>query len=316
MKNFWLRMNIRWSGEELSRWGSFQKTLYLLWPLLIYFIVHDAAEILLWAGAGAVFAGKEETAGFLAQNYATVRGVINGLAIVIGVASIWQAVKRELAGGEGEGGKSGGNIHGEKAKKAGAKDGMDSGSELTARVTRYCVVAAIAFLSAMGFNLLMNLLGLTGISGSYKETSQAQYGVNFIVGLFLYGAVSPIAEEAVFRGVIYNRMKRCFNYPVALCVSALLFGCYHGNAVQAVYGTILGILIAWCYELCGSFAVPVLFHSVANVSMYVMTYYGGLKAMSRPVSVGVTAACLLGAAGFLLYLRKMPGNNGHKAKCL
>lgn len=307
MKNFWLRMNMRWSGEELSHWGSFQKTVYLLWPLLIYFIVHDAAEILLWAGAGAVFAGKEATAGFLAQNYATVRGVINGLAIVFGVASIWQAVKRELAGGEGEGGKSGGNIHGE---KAGAKDGMDSGSGLTACVTRYCVVAAIAFLSAMGFNLLMNLLGLTGISGSYKETSQAQYGVNFIVGLFLYGAVSPIAEEAVFRGVIYNRMKRCFNYPVALCVSALLFGCYHGNAVQAVYGTILGILIAWCYELCGSFFVPVLFHGVANVSMYVMTSYGGLENMSQPVSVGVTAACLLGAAGFLLYLQRNEENNG------
>lgn len=290
MKNFLMRMNMRWSKKELSGWSSFQKTVYLLWPLLIYFIVHDIAEILLWACVGSVFAGKRQQVEFLAENHATFRGVINGLAIVIGVAAIWQAVKREI-------------------EKTDSMPPKDADRDMPGAMTRYCVTAAIAFFSAMGLNLLMNLLGLTGISGSYEETSQAQYSVNFAVGLFLYGVVSPFAEEAVFRGLIYNRMKRCFNYPLALCVSALLFGCYHGNAVQAVYGTILGILIAWCYETSKSFAVPVLFHGVANVSMYVMTYYGGLRDMSMPVGVGVSAVCLLGAAGFSLYLKKAEEKN-------
>ncbi len=302
MKNFLMRMNTRWSKKELSGWSSFQKTVYLLWPLLNYFIAHDAAEILLWAFTGSVLAGKGVQARFLTENYATLRGVINGMAIAIGVAFIWPAVKREIAGGEGK--ALMGNSHGKEMKKKDAHVRRDRVGGMPGLVTRYCVTAAIALLSAMGLNLLMNLLGLTGISDAYEETSRAQYGVNFAVGLFLYGAVSPLAEEAVFRGLIYNRMKRCFNYPLALCVSALLFGCYHGNAVQAVYGTLLGLFIAWCYEMCGSFAVPVLFHGVANVSMYAMTYYGGLRDMGMPAGAGVMAACLAGAAGFALYLRK------------
>lgn len=296
---------MHWSGRELSGWNSFQRTLYLLWPLLIYFIVHDIAEILLWAGAGSIFSGTKELAEFLAQNSATLRGVINGLAIVVGVAAIWPAVKREIAGGESGDGELMKNIRAGEAKETGAGARRSADKGLSVLFTRYCVVAAIALLSAMGLNLLLNLLGLTNISASYTDTARAQYGVNFIAGLFLYGVISPFAEEAVFRGVIYNRMKRCFGYPVALGVSALLFGCYHGNVVQAVYGTILGVLIAWCYEKCGSFTVPVLFHSIANVSMYVMTYYGGLENISRPVSMGVTVVCLLGAAGFFLYLRKL-----------
>ena len=293
MKNFWIRMYMRWSREELSGWGSFQKTVYLLWPLLIYFIVHDVTEILLWAAANVVFMGKESLAVFLQENVATFRGVINGLAILSGVAVIWKAVQGEITGAKKDGGAFDGALCGEANGMCGGASGKkpDNTAEL---VTQYFALTAIAFLTALGLNILMSLLGLTAISQSYEDTSRAQYSVNFVVGLFLYGVVSPFAEEAVFRGMIYNRMKRCFTYPVALCVSSLLFGCYHGNFVQAVYGTILGLLIAWCYENCGSFTVPVLVHAVANVSMYVMTYFGGLKGMSRPVSIGVMIVSLAG----------------------
>lgn len=307
MRNFWEKMNIRWSGEELSGWGSFQKTAYLLWPLLIYFVVHDAAEILLWAGVNGAVRANEGLALFLQADFATLRGVINGLAILIGVAVIRHAVREEIAGAAEESGASASKLRPGK-ERAGDK----SPGGFPELVTRYFVLTAIAFLAALGLNILMNLLGVTAISKNYEDTAAAQYGVNFIIGLVLYGVLSPLAEEAVFRGLIYNRMKRCFNYPVALGVSALLFGCYHGNLVQAVYGTILGLLIAWCYEKSGSFSAPVLVHGVANVSMYVMTYYGGLGGMSRPVSIAVMAVSLLGAGGFLRYFKRrcLPGSHG------
>jgi membrane protease YdiL (CAAX protease family) len=100
------------------------------------------------------------------------------------------------------------------------------------------------------------------------------------VGLVLYGLISPLAEEAVFRGVIYNRMKRCFQKRTALLFSALLFGLYHGNMVQALYGTLMGIIIAVVYDRYESFAAPVLFHAVANISVYVMTSRMGFSEMN------------------------------------
>ncbi len=285
MGNFFRMINARWGREEMTSWGSLRKTAYLLLPLLFYFVVHDAAEVLLWAGLnGLMTKGSASLTEFLAGNAYTVNGLINGLSILAGVAAIWQAVYGEISGGE------------TKASPA-AKS-----SERV--VTGYIAIGVLAFLSALALNLIFSLSGLTGSSESFGQTARAQYGVNFAIGLLLYGILSPAAEEAVFRGLIYNRMKRCFGYFIALPVSSLFFGCYHGNWVQALYGTLLGLLIAWTYEQYGSFAAPVLFHSVSNVSIYAMTYYNSLGNLSRSVSVGVAAVSLAGAAVCFWYIKK------------
>jgi len=292
MGNFFRMVNTRWSREEIASWGSLRKTAYLLLPLLFYFVIHDAAEILLWAGLnGLLTVGGTSLVNFLTENAYTVNGVINGLSILAGVAAIWRAVYGEINGE--------GNRIPERERKDPGRESKPPGHRV---VTGYMVVGALAFLSALALNLLFSLLGFTGSSESYSQTARAQYGVNFAVGLLLYGILSPAAEEAVFRGLIYNRMKRCFGYLIALPVSSLFFGCYHGNWVQALYGTLLGLLIAWTYEKYGSFAVPVLFHSVSNVSVYAMTYGNSLGNMSRPVSIGVTVFSLLGTGVCLWYI--------------
>lgn len=312
MGNFFRMVNARWSKEEIASWGSLRKTAYLLLPLLFYFVVHDAAEILLWAGLnGLMTTASASLVEFLTDNAYTVNGVINGLSILAGVAAIWQAVYGEISARECKVGfpkrKEANPIASKESvkterKEAPAQRGFES------VMARYMVVGVLAFLSALALNLLFSLLGFTDNSEAYGQTARAQYGVNFVVGLLLYGILSPAAEEAVFRGLIYNRMKRCFGYFIALPVSSLFFGCYHGNWVQALYGTLLGLLIAWTYEKYDSFAAPVLFHSVSNVSIYAMTYYNSLGKMSRPVSIGVTVVSLLGAAVCLWYIGTKAGN--------
>ncbi len=316
MGNFFRMINIRWSREEIAGWGSLRKTAYLLLPLLFYFLVHDGAEILLWAGLdGIMTSGNKSLTSFLTDNAYTVNGLINGFAILAGVAAIWRAIRGEIRGrGEEEtcslkqgsvvSGKEGSAVSGDEGYKETETGVNPARSGMESVVTRYMVLGALAFLTALSLNLLFSLLGLTGSSQGYAQTARAQYGVNFVVGLFLYGILSPAAEEAVFRGLIYNRMKRCFGYVIALVVSSLFFGCYHGNVVQALYGTVLGLLIAWAYEKYGSFAAPVLFHGVANVSIYAMTYYNSLGAMSREVSIGVIVVSLLGAGVCLGYIKR------------
>lgn len=273
--NFWKMMYIRWSREDISSWKSIKKTVYMIFPLLVYFLVHDAVQILLWAALNQfLMSCREETSVFLSANGYTVQGVINGLAILCGVAAIWQAVKNEIY------------WNGYEKSNRNAKE---------SKVTGYMLLGAFAFLSALGLNTLFHLLGITGSSKAFEDTAQAQFGVVFFAGLFLYGILSPLAEEAVFRGLIYNRMKRCFNYPVALAVSALLFGCYHGNMVQAVYGTILGLMMAYVYEKYGVFEAPVLFHGVANISIFTMGYYNGLSSMNGWRGWVVAVVSLAGA---------------------
>ncbi len=121
------------------------------------------------------------------------------------------------------------------------------------------------------FNILFALLGITENSQEYAQVAQNQFSFPLWAGILLYGVISPLAEEVVFRGVVYNRLDRLFGRMIAIIGSALLFGVYHGNIVQALYGFILGVLIAVLYERYGSFVVPVLIHSAANVCVYVVS---------------------------------------------
>jgi len=284
--NFWKTMNTRWDAERIKSWSSVKKAIYILFPLLVYFLIHDMAEVILWAGLN-FFMGStsRQTVAFLNENGYTIRGMINGAAILFGVAVIWRGVSAEIRIDE----------------PRMATGGMGKRQEA---ISKYMFLAALAFLSAIGLNVLFNLVGLTESSQAFAQTAKAQYGVDFWIGLVLYGVLSPFAEEAVFRGLIFNRMKRCFHYGIALVVSSLLFGCYHGNTVQAVYGSLLGLLIAYTYEKYKSFVAPVLFHAVANVSIFAMTYHNGLSNISMGTEILLMAVSLLGAAGCLLYIMK------------
>ena len=121
------------------------------------------------------------------------------------------------------------------------------------------------------FNILFALLQITASSQQYSEVAEKQFAFPLWAGILLYGVVAPVAEEMVFRGIVYNRLNRLFNKTIAIIGSAILFGVYHGNIVQASYGFILGLLIAFFYERYHSFAVPVLLHSVANVCVYIVS---------------------------------------------
>lgn len=155
---------------------------------------------------------------------------------------------------------------------------------------------------ALFFNILFNLLQITGSSEGYAEVAERQFSLPLWAGLILYGIVSPLAEEMVFRGLSYNGLHRHFGRPVAILGSALVFGVYHGNMVQALYGFILGLFIAVLYERYGCFAVPVLVHSAANICVYVISSNDlwqkgvmnwGICAVSGAVSLILFVFCLL-----------------------
>lgn len=271
-------ISCRWEEEELKKWSPLKKASYLLIPFLVYMVVNDMAEVILWALAEHFFSGAgEETVAFASHYGATIRGMISGVAILLGVAAVWTAVKNEI------------NVPG------GVK-----GDAFTA----YAFLAAFAFCISISVNILFYQTGFTESSGAYENVHEAQYGVEFLVGLVLYGVISPIAEEAIFRGLIYNRMKRCFGWIAALIFSSLLFGAYHRNVVQAVYGMLLGLMIAYSYELYKNFAAPVLFHAIANISVYTMTYRNNLGQMDRRIALATGAITFLAAVLIAVYIKK------------
>ncbi|MCH5275551.1 MAG: HAD hydrolase-like protein [Lachnospiraceae bacterium] len=135
-----------------------------------------------------------------------------------------------------------------------------------------CMAVGILGL-ALGLNFLYDLLRITHSSEAYKQTSAIQYAAAIPVGLVLNGLLVPVIEELLFRGVLYNRMRKYLAYLPAMALSALCFGIYHQNLVQGSYAFLMGCVIAYFYECFGRFHVPVMAHAISNISAYLLTVY-------------------------------------------
>lgn len=119
--------------------------------------------------------------------------------------------------------------------------------------------------AVLGFNLLFDLTGLISKSATYQAVAADQFAASIPVLLICNGLIAPVAEELLFRGIIFGYARHFLDLKLAIVLSAALFGFYHGNMVQGIYGLLMGCLMAYGYEYFGSFAVPVVIHIVSNV---------------------------------------------------
>ncbi len=287
--------------------GFFRGMRKVFEPLLLYYGVYIAALFflswLLQILAGAPGAGGEESGvraasgigKLLEEHRESVTGIVNGIGMVIGAAVLLPMLRMELQMRIQPCQKD------ERAVLAAIR-GRLRGWQGTI-ILLLTVVSAVS--SSVGLNILLSLTGLVQTSTAYQGVAQRQYGAAFSVGLLLYTVVSPLAEEIVFRGVIYNRLRHRAlergatgqGQAAAIVVSGLLFGVYHGNLVQGIYGCCMGILMAYLYEETQAFCIPVLFHASANCVVYLMAQNALLqeRMLTVPWCVALTAVTIAAA---------------------
>ena len=157
---------------------------------------------------------------------------------------------------------------------------------------------------AIVLNILIYKLGIAALSSSYEQVAENQYSCSFIVGLLVYGFMTPFSEEFMFRGILYNGLKRLYVGYAPLIMCSALFAIYHGNGIQGIYGFLASAFIIFSYEKCGDIRICIMIHMLFNLSSYVLTYLAeGLGNAGLWAVFGVFLAA--GAAGaYLLYHKK------------
>lgn len=248
--------------EMIEHKGKFGTVGRILQPFLIYYVVYFITSAMLTCIVISITqrAGGTVKTLFMEQE-ATVNAMIGGLAMLVGILPLLSDFRHEL---------SDDNMR-DYIEKGKINSDCNENHPLFDKFFLSIFTIFLSFTSSIAINILFISLHLTENSESYGRVATHQYGVFFPIGLFLYGIVSPLAEEIVFRGILYNRMKKIFSGALSIVLSALLFGFYHGNIVQAAYGFLMGMLIAYAYEKCGGFLYAFLFHAAANISVYVIT---------------------------------------------
>lgn len=77
--------------------------------------------------------------------------------------------------------------------------------------------------------------------------------------------VAPIAEELVFRGLLYRSLKGGMPRFVAVLLSSALFAVLHGTIMWMIYTFLLGILLCALYERTRSLWACIACHMAFNI---------------------------------------------------
>lgn len=199
--------------------------------------------------------------------------------------------------------------------------------ELAGNVAAAVVITASL---AAAVNNLIAMSPLMEASDSFAAVNETFFAGQLFYELLGSCLVIPVAEELLFRGVVYQRLKLLFASKesaggsddvrtkagaagisradwIAIFLSALLFGLVHFNLVQFVYAAGIGLVLALLYEKSGFLYVPVLGHIAANLVAVLRAESGFLAFAFEPTAagIGVTAALLLiGAGAAAVYMRK------------
>lgn len=87
----------------------------------------------------------------------------------------------------------------------------------------------------------------------------------FIVNLFMMAVLPACMEELVFRGIIYNGLRKSGIFAAVL-ISGMAFGMYHMNLNQFVYAFLMGSVFALINEASGSILGSMIIHFVFNLN--------------------------------------------------
>lgn len=168
---------------------------------------------------------------------------------------------------------------------------------VSGRTLDYLLLAGAAAGAAVGLNLLISLLQLARLSPAFQETAASQAAVPVWAGILLYGLAAPFSEEVCFRGILYGRVRQSFGPSAGMLFAGILFGLYHGNLVQGLYGAVFGMLLCLVYEKRKSLFAAAFFHGAANLAVYLLFDVWQIgERLTAVAGIGLCAGSLCAAA--------------------
>ena len=174
----------------------------------------------------------------------------------------------------------------------------------------------ICAIGAMGWCLIGSILtSISGISQNdetFQILNETVFKADNMIMILSSGILAPISEELVFRGCIFNIIKRTHKEMIAMIVSAIIFGIIHMNITQGIYAAMLGIILAYAYIVTKTILIPIIMHMSANlISVFITILYASdISAVSLTLIilimliVGITMAIYM-----IIYLSKLHNNS-------
>lgn len=163
-------------------------------------------------------------------------------------------------------------------------------------LTDAVLAAAGAATLGIAVNNIIAMTPLVQMSEGFQEANQSFLRERLCLNCSVPRFVIPIAEELLFRGVVYKRLKLYFGVTPALIGSALIFGIMHVNLVQFLYAAVIGLLLAFVLEKTGKLSMAVFGHIAANLVAVLRTETGWLEFSFYPTVNGILFTVVMAVA--------------------
>ena len=140
------------------------------------------------------------------------------------------------------------------------------------------VVVIVAGCIGVGFGNILTMSPLAGMSQGFAEANEHFYGSTLLIEIIGSAILTPILEELLYRGVIYERLRFFMGKRWhGILLSSLIFAMVHLNLVQFIYAFGMGIVLACCMEVTGHVYGAILGHMTANLIAVLRTECGLLS---------------------------------------
>lgn len=167
---------------------------------------------------------------------------------------------------------------------------------------KYLWIVLFGVVFCIGSNMLIAMSQLAFTDTAYQQANEVFYSAGFAVQLICLGVIVPLAEEMMFRGVLFGRCREFMGFYRAAIWSTLFFAMIHASMIQIVYASALGMFLCYFYEKFGSLKASVLLHVTVNMVSLIATKTGLLTWLFLSpgrLALGIVGSAFLGAVVFV-----------------
>ncbi len=144
-----------------------------------------------------------------------------------------------------------------------------------------------------------------GSAANVETTFSYLIGDNALAGLLVIAVTPAVCEEMLFRGVMLHSLKARYRAPLAIAITAALFGLCHMSLIKFVPTGLLGLVLCIAVWKTGSIYPSMLMHFINNAISVAVMYYPEQVDKIMPVLCKTTFSvsdilCMCGAGLILV----------------
>lgn len=118
-------------------------------------------------------------------------------------------------------------------------------------------------------NLIMKAMdGSTLVSDALdllEKAFSAKGPIDGMIILLVVAIGAPLVEELLFRGVLFEELRKECSLKMTIFLTALVFGVYHLNILQSPNTFFMGLVLANVYYKTKSIKGPIIVHATNNI---------------------------------------------------